>query len=166
MHESFYDCIASRVVATSGGDLFNSEVMVHRRNESTHELGRVVAPELKWDSFDEYESREKGPCHFLLLAIRKKPKADFSSHKIYRHQDFAIGVSIEVDARLTSLRHHFLLCREIGMSCHGCQVSRMRLQRLSLEFAEAVANQLPLPRQKYGANKCYPTIGPCFFVVE
>ena len=38
------------------------------------------------------------------------------------------------------------------MSCHDCQVSRMRLQRLSLEFAEADANQLPLPRQKYGID--------------
>jgi hypothetical protein len=28
----------------------------------------------------------------------------------------------------------------------------MRLQRLSLEFAEADANQLPLPRQKYGID--------------
>ena len=38
------------------------------------------------------------------------------------------------------------------MSCHDCQVSRMRLQRLSLEFAEADANQLPLPRQRYGID--------------
>jgi hypothetical protein len=42
------------------------------------------------------------------------------------------------------------LIKEIVVSCHDCQVSRMRLQRLSLEFAEADANQLPLPRQKYG----------------
>ncbi len=42
------------------------------------------------------------------------------------------------------------LIKRIVMSCHDCQVSRMRLQRLSLEFAEADANQLPLPRQKYG----------------
>ncbi len=42
--------------------------------------------------------------------------------------------------------------KRIVMSCHDCQVSRMRLQRLSLEFAEADANQLPLPRQKYGID--------------
>ena len=44
------------------------------------------------------------------------------------------------------------LVKRIVMSCHDCQVSRMRLQRLSLEFAEADANQLPLPRQKYGID--------------
>ncbi len=44
------------------------------------------------------------------------------------------------------------LIKQIVMSCHDCQVSRMRLQRLSLEFAEADANQLPLPRQKYGID--------------
>ncbi len=44
------------------------------------------------------------------------------------------------------------LIKRIVMSCHDCQVSRMRLQRLSLEFAEADANQLPLPRQKYGID--------------
>ncbi len=36
------------------------------------------------------------------------------------------------------------LIKRIVTSCHDCQVSRMRLQRLSLEFAEADANQLPL----------------------
>ena len=44
------------------------------------------------------------------------------------------------------------LVKKIVMSCHDCQVSRMRLQRLSLEFAEADVNQLPLPRQKYGID--------------
>ncbi len=44
------------------------------------------------------------------------------------------------------------LIKVIVMSCHDCQVSRMRLQRLSLEFAEADANQLPLPRQIYGID--------------
>ena len=44
------------------------------------------------------------------------------------------------------------LIKRIVMSCHDCQVSRMRLQRLSLEFAEADANQLPLPRQRYGID--------------
>jgi hypothetical protein len=44
------------------------------------------------------------------------------------------------------------LVKQIVMSCHDCQVSRIRLQRLSLEFAEADANQLPLPRQKYGID--------------
>jgi hypothetical protein len=38
------------------------------------------------------------------------------------------------------------LIKEIVMSCHDCQVSRMHLQRLSLEFAEVDADQLPLPR--------------------
>ena len=44
------------------------------------------------------------------------------------------------------------LIKRIVTSCHDCQVSRMRLQRLSLEFAEADANQLPLPRQKYSID--------------
>ena len=44
------------------------------------------------------------------------------------------------------------LIKRIVMSCHDGQVSRMRLRRLSLEFAEADANQLPLPRQKYGID--------------
>jgi transposase InsO family protein len=44
------------------------------------------------------------------------------------------------------------LVKRIVTSCHDCQVSRMRLQRLSLEFAEADANQLPLPRQRYGID--------------
>ncbi len=44
------------------------------------------------------------------------------------------------------------LIKKIVMSCHDCQVNKMRLQRLSFEFAEADANQLPLPRQKYGID--------------
>jgi hypothetical protein len=52
MHESLYDGITSRVVTTSG-DLLDPEIVVHRRNESTHELWSVVASELKWNSLDE-----------------------------------------------------------------------------------------------------------------
>jgi hypothetical protein len=52
MHESLYDGVTSRVVTTSG-DLFNSKVVVHRRDDSTHELWSVVASELEWDSLDE-----------------------------------------------------------------------------------------------------------------
>ncbi len=45
------------------------------------------------------------------------------------------------------------LIKRIVMSCYDCcRVSRMRLQKLSLEFAETDANQLPLPRQKYGID--------------
>ena len=59
-------------------------------------------------------------------------------------------------ARALSKRYYWHkmndLIKRIVMSCHDCQVSRMRLQRLSLEFAEADANQLPLPRQKYGID--------------
>jgi hypothetical protein len=87
----------SRVVTTSG-DLFNPEIVVHCRDESTHELGRIIAPELKRDSLDKDEHREKGSGHALLLAIWKKPKAYFSGHKIYRDQDLALGVSVEADA--------------------------------------------------------------------
>jgi hypothetical protein len=36
------DGITSRVVTTSG-DLFNPEIMIHCRNKSAHELGRVIA---------------------------------------------------------------------------------------------------------------------------
>jgi hypothetical protein len=42
-------------------------------------------------------AREKSPGHAFLLAIRKKPKAYFSSHRIYCDQDLALGVSVEVD---------------------------------------------------------------------
>ena len=52
MHESLHDGVTSRVVTTSG-DLFNPEVVVHRRDESTHELWSVVASELERDSLDE-----------------------------------------------------------------------------------------------------------------
>ncbi len=55
----FYDGITSRIVTTCG-DLFNTEIMFHRRNESAHEFRRIVASELKWDSFDEDGSREQG----------------------------------------------------------------------------------------------------------
>ena len=59
-------------------------------------------------------------------------------------------------ARALSKRYYWhkmnYLVKRVVMSCHDCQVSRMRLQRLSLEFAEADANQLPLPRQKYGID--------------
>jgi hypothetical protein len=96
MHESFHDGIASRVVTTCG-DLFNTEVMVHRRNEPTNEFRCIVASEFKWDSFDEDESREQGSRHVFLFAIRKEPKAHFSSHKVNRDQDLALGVTMEVD---------------------------------------------------------------------
>jgi hypothetical protein len=52
MHESLHDGVTSRVVTTSG-DLFNPEVVVHRWDESTHELWSVVASELKWNSLDK-----------------------------------------------------------------------------------------------------------------
>jgi hypothetical protein len=42
-------------------------------------------------------SPEKSSGHVLLLAIQKKPKAYFSGHEIYRDQDLALGVSMEVD---------------------------------------------------------------------
>ncbi len=32
-----------------------------------------------------------------VLAIRKEPEAHFSSHKVYRDQDLALGVSMVVD---------------------------------------------------------------------
>ncbi len=96
MHESFNDGIASRVVTTRG-DLFNAEVMAHRRYEFAHEFSRIVASEFKWDSFYEDESREQSSLHVFLLAIRKKPEAHFSSHKVHRDQDLALGVSMEVD---------------------------------------------------------------------
>jgi hypothetical protein len=44
------------------------------------------------------------------------------------------------------------LIKRIVMSCHDCQDSRMRLQKLSLKFAEVDANQLPLLRPKYGID--------------
>ena len=101
MHESLHDGVTSRVVTTSG-DLFNPEVVVHRRDESTYELWSVVASELEWDPFDENESGEKSSRHIFLLAVRKKPEANFSSHKIDCNQDFALGVSMEVNAVLLS----------------------------------------------------------------
>jgi hypothetical protein len=44
-----------------------------------------------------------------LLAIRKKPEAYFSSHKVYRDQDLALGVTVEVDTRFLS-RQWELVC--------------------------------------------------------
>ncbi len=108
MHESFDDGITSRVVTTSG-DLFNPEIVVHCRDESTHELGRIVAPELKRDSLDKDKPRKKSSGHALLLAIRKEPKVHFTSHKIYRDQDLALGVSMEVDTVFLS-RQWELIC--------------------------------------------------------
>jgi hypothetical protein len=112
MHESLDDGITSRVV-TASGDLFNPEIVVHCRDESTHELGCVIAPELKRDSFDKDEPREKSSRHAFLLAIRKKPKANFSSHEIYRDQDLALDVSVEVDTILLS-RQWELVCVRLG----------------------------------------------------
>ncbi len=88
---------------------FNPEIVIHCRDESTHELGRIIAPELKWESLDKDEPREKSSGHALLLAIRKEPEAYFSSHKIYRDQDLALGVSVEVDTVLLS-RQRELIC--------------------------------------------------------
>ena len=96
MHESLHDSISPRVV-TTGGDLFNAEVMVHRGNESAHEFRRIIAPEFERDSLDEDKSREQSSCDVFLLAIRKKPEANFSSHKVNRNQDLALGVTMEVD---------------------------------------------------------------------
>jgi hypothetical protein len=111
MHELLDDSITSRVVTTSG-DLFNPEIVVHCRDESTHELGRVVAPELKWGSFDKDKPREKSSGHALLFAIRKEPKAHFTSHKIYRDQDYlALGVSVEVDTVLLSWQRKLICIR-------------------------------------------------------
>ncbi len=108
MHESFDDGITSRVVTTSG-DLFNPEIVIHCRNESTHELGRIIASELKWGSLDKDKPREESSGHAFLLTIRKEPKAHFASHKIYRDQDLALGVSVEVDTVLLS-RQWKLIC--------------------------------------------------------
>jgi hypothetical protein len=58
MHETLYDGITSRIVTTSG-DLFNTEIMIHRRYESAHEFRRIIAPEFERDPFDEDESREQ-----------------------------------------------------------------------------------------------------------
>ncbi len=64
MHELLDDGVTSRFVTTSG-DFFNPEVVVHCRDESAHELGCVVAPELKRDSFDKDEQREERWTRFL-----------------------------------------------------------------------------------------------------
>jgi hypothetical protein len=39
--------------------LFNPEIVVHCRDESAHELGRVIDPELKRDSFDKDEPSQR-----------------------------------------------------------------------------------------------------------
>jgi hypothetical protein len=67
MHESLDDGITPRVVTTSG-DLFNTEILVHCRDESAHELGRIIAPELKRDSLDKDEPREKSSGRTRFLA--------------------------------------------------------------------------------------------------
>jgi hypothetical protein len=48
-------------------------------------------PEFQRDSFDKNEPKEKNSGYAFLLAIRKK------SHKIYRNQDLAFGVFVEID---------------------------------------------------------------------
>jgi hypothetical protein len=48
-----------------------------------------------------------------LLAIRKEPEAHFTSHKIYRDQDLALGVSVEVDTVLLSWQRK-LICVGLG----------------------------------------------------
>ncbi len=87
--------------------------MVHCCYESAHELGCIVAPELERDSFDEDESREKGSLHVFVLAIRKEPEAQFSSHKVYRDQDLALGVSMVVDTIFLSGQRE-LVCIRLG----------------------------------------------------
>jgi hypothetical protein len=77
--------------------------VVHCRDESTHELGRIVASERQRDSLDKDQSREKSSGHAILLAIRKEPKAHFTSHKIYRDPDLALGVSVEGSRYRTSV---------------------------------------------------------------
>ncbi len=108
MHESLYDSISPRVVTTCG-DLLNTEVMVHRRYESAHEFRRIIAPEFARDPFDEDESREQSSCDVFLLAIRKKPEANLSSHKVNRDQDLALGVTMEVDT-ISLSRQRKLIC--------------------------------------------------------
>ncbi len=112
MHESFHDRIASRVVTTCG-DLFNPKVMVHCCYESAHELGCIVTPELEQNSFDKDESRENSSRHVFLLAIGKEPEAHFSSHKVYRDQDLALGVSMKVDTIFLSGQWE-LVCIHLG----------------------------------------------------
>jgi transposase InsO family protein len=67
-----------------------------------------------------------------------------------------LHVGPERVARALTKRYYWYnmnnLIKRIVMSCHDCRVSKIRLQRLSLEFAEADANQLPLPRQNYGID--------------
>ncbi len=46
-----------------------------------------------------------------MLAIRKKPKAYFSGHKIYRDQDLALGVSVEVDTIFLSWQWELVCVR-------------------------------------------------------
>ncbi len=55
-----YVQLCANAMHSTCGDLFNTEIMVHRRYESVHELRRIVASEFKWHSFDEDESREQG----------------------------------------------------------------------------------------------------------
>jgi hypothetical protein len=112
MHESFHDGISSRVVTTCG-DLLNSEIVVHCCHDPAHELGCVVAPELERNPFDEDESREKSSRHVFLLAIGKEPEANFTSHKVYRDQDLAFSVSMEVDTIFLSGQWE-LVCIRLG----------------------------------------------------
>ncbi len=58
MHESLHYGISPRI-ETTFGDLFNAEVVVHRRYEPAHEFRRIITPEFERDSFDEDESREQ-----------------------------------------------------------------------------------------------------------
>ncbi len=87
--------------------------MIHCRDESAHELGRVPAPELKRYFFDKDDHKEKSSGHVFLLAIRKKPKAYFASHKIYRDQDLTLGVFVEVYTIFLS-RQWELVCVRLG----------------------------------------------------
>ena len=55
--------------------------------------------------------REKSSGHAFLLAIRKEPKANFTSHEIGRDQDLALGVSVEVDTVLLSWQRKLICIR-------------------------------------------------------
>jgi hypothetical protein len=46
-----------------------------------------------------------------LLAIRKEPKANFTSHEIGRDQDLALGVSVEVDTVSLSWQRKLICVR-------------------------------------------------------
>ncbi len=101
MHESLEDGITSRVVTTSG-DLFNPEIVVHCRNKYTHELGRVIAPELERDSFDKDEPNQREELWTRFLACDSEEAKRILLESRDLSQDLALGVSVEVDTILLS----------------------------------------------------------------